>query len=898
MDKIKSHGSLTTGIFCFVVVVLLQGNSFAGAPILNGVNPTLTPPTAIGDQNPPGYTVSSFLNPIVTDGTLLDDFEDGNITSKWGGTWSTWYAGVGTVFPQYPLTAASAGGYNNSQYCGKMTFSLKGQAGLGYLAYVLISVGLKSDLTACDLTKATGFRYWYKGSKHTFRVETTDNNQQYAWGDTFPSSPTTWTQVNITWANLFQLATPPVIALNKTLGRSLTWVVQQPDGYTDSLLIDNVEILGFADRGIAVTGADNANGAWQYSINAGTNWTAFGALSDASATLLNDAAKIRFVPNAAFSGSATFVFRAWNQTDNKANGATGQAVVPNGGVTAYSSATATANVEVQSTTLTAPVITTQPQSATRTVGQSVTFTVVATGNPTPTYQWRKGGVNIFGATGASYTIAVVALTDAGSYDAVATNSQGSATSNSATLTVNAALAPPSNLAYSTNPATYVTGTAITPNMPASSGGAVASYSVAPALPAGLTLNTATGVITGTPTTATAAASYTVTATNASGSTTASLSITVMVALIAPSNATVTPTPQSVLVGAPSVSFSVTVGAGTPPYTYQWRKDGVDMPGKTTQTLTIAPVASSDSGSYTVVVTNGAGNATSSAGVLIVVTPNLALVPVIIPYQPNVTLERRPVLRWHPVAGASTYTFVIDDNADFSSPISSFPLSDTSYKLLADLPFGAIYWKVKSNLVDIWSAVDKFTVLPDSIPDLIRYNGDSVSTKRPAFTWHPVTNALDYLIEIADNSAFSNAMSLKVSDTAFVPLADLSNGTWYWKVSCSRNYALFEPYDSLMIGSTGLRGTKLSGAMKPFASVLKTARGFSISTGGYENGAVRAELYSVRGELAYLFTNTGSGQTLVMWNGRDRFGKICGNGVYILRVRMPGKAMTYRIIIQR
>ena len=91
MDKIKACGFLTTGIFCFAVVVLLQGISFAGAPILSGVNPTLTPPTAIGDQNPPGYTVSSFLNPIVTDGTLVDDFEDGNITSKWGGTWSTWY---------------------------------------------------------------------------------------------------------------------------------------------------------------------------------------------------------------------------------------------------------------------------------------------------------------------------------------------------------------------------------------------------------------------------------------------------------------------------------------------------------------------------------------------------------------------------------------------------------------------------------------------------------------------------------------------------------------------------------------------------------------------------------------------------------------------------------------
>ena len=891
MDKIKSHGSLTTGIFCFVVVVLLQGNSFAGAPILNGVNPTLTPPTAIGDQNPPGYTVSSFLNPIVTDGTLLDDFEDGNITSKWGGTWSTWYAGVGTVFPQYPLTAASAGGYNNSQYCGKMTFSLKGQAGLGYLAYVLISVGLKSDLTACDLTKATGFRYWYKGSKHTFRVETTDNYQQYAWGDTFPSSPTTWTQVNITWANLFQLATPPVIALNKNLGRSLTWVVQQPDGYTDSLLIDNVEILGFADRGIAVTGADNANGAWQYSINAGTNWTAFGALSDASATLLNEAAKVRFVPNAAYTGPATFVFRAWNQTDNKANGSVGIAVVPNGGVTAYSSASATANVMVQSGTLTAPT----------------------------------------------------------------------------------------NLTYSTNPASYVTGTAITVNTPTSSGGAVASYSVAPALPAGLTLNTSTGVITGTPTTATATASYTVTATNAAGSTTASLSITVTPSLVAPSNATVTPTPQSVLVGVASVSFSVTVGAGTPPYTYQWVKDGVNMPGKTTQTLTIAPVASTDAGSYTVVVTNAAGSTMSSAGVLTVTVPvkalftvsdsiakmpasiqftdkstgvftkrlwyfgdgtidtsniqnpmhlydsastfyaklvllngtqrvdsmtvsiiinNSALVPVIIPYQPNVTLERRPVLRWHPVVGALTYTFVIDDNADFSSPISSFPLSDTSYKLLADLPFGAIYWKVKSNLVDIWSAVDKFTVLPDSIPDLIRYNGDSVSTKRPAFTWHPVTNALDYLIEIADNSAFSNAMSLKVSDTTFVPLADLGNGTWYWKVSCSRNYALFAPADSFKIESTGLRGTTLLGTVKPFVNVTRSTKGFSIFVGGYERRKVRAELYSARGELAAEFSNASSGQTLMQWNGRDRFGKNCVNGVYILRVRMPGKVVMEKIIVQK
>lgn len=84
---------------------------------------------------------------------------------------------------------------------------------------------------------------------------------------------------------------------------------------------------------------------------------------------------------------------------------------------------------------TAPAITTQPVSQTKILGQCATFTVIASGNPAPMYQWRKAGVNIAGATDTNYTIASVALTDAGAYDAVVTNSQGSVTSTAATLTV-------------------------------------------------------------------------------------------------------------------------------------------------------------------------------------------------------------------------------------------------------------------------------------------------------------------------------------------------------------------------------------------------------------------------------------------------------------------------------
>lgn len=85
-----------------------------------------------------------------------------------------------------------------------------------------------------------------------------------------------------------------------------------------------------------------------------------------------------------------------------------------------------------------PSISTQPANATACVGGSVTFSVTASGSPAPTYQWRKGGVNIGGATSSSYTISSVNSADEASYDVVVSNSAGTATSSAATLTVNTA----------------------------------------------------------------------------------------------------------------------------------------------------------------------------------------------------------------------------------------------------------------------------------------------------------------------------------------------------------------------------------------------------------------------------------------------------------------------------
>jgi glucose/arabinose dehydrogenase len=90
----------------------------------------------------------------------------------------------------------------------------------------------------------------------------------------------------------------------------------------------------------------------------------------------------------------------------------------------------------------APSITQHPQSQTRSVGQSVTFNVSATGQAPLSFQWQRDAVDIPGATASSYTINSVAMTDNGAvFRCVVSNSLGTATSNSATLTVQENQAP-------------------------------------------------------------------------------------------------------------------------------------------------------------------------------------------------------------------------------------------------------------------------------------------------------------------------------------------------------------------------------------------------------------------------------------------------------------------------
>ncbi len=155
-----------------------------------------------------------------------------------------------------------------------------------------------------------------------------------------------------------------------------------------------------------------------------------------------------------------------------------------------------------------PTITTQPVAQTVVAGGSATFSMVAAGDPSPSLQWRRNGLNIPGATASNLTLSNVTFDQAGTYSVYVSNAGGNVTSNGAALTVN----PVAPVITSPLAVSGVRGLPLSYQATATSTGVTFSSS---ALPSGLALNASSGQISGTPTTLGTTA-VTIMATNVTG----------------------------------------------------------------------------------------------------------------------------------------------------------------------------------------------------------------------------------------------------------------------------------------------------------------------------------------------------------------------------------------------
>ncbi|MGY4169096.1 beta strand repeat-containing protein [Bradyrhizobium sp. USDA 4529] len=131
-----------------------------------------------------------------------------------------------------------------------------------------------------------------------------------------------------------------------------------------------------AVTGIALVGTDTSHGSWFFSTNNGGTWTAVGAVSNTQALLLSADANTRlyFQPSAGFAGTDTnaVTFRAWDQTSGS-NGAKVDTSL-NGGTTAFSTTTDTANLTINATDTTPPTVISITGGTSLPAGNSETIT--------------------------------------------------------------------------------------------------------------------------------------------------------------------------------------------------------------------------------------------------------------------------------------------------------------------------------------------------------------------------------------------------------------------------------------------------------------------------------------------------------------------------------------------
>ena len=205
-----------------------------------------------------------------------------------------------------------------------------------------------------------------------------------------------------------------------------------------------------------------------------------------------------------------------------------------------------------------------------------------------------------------------AITSSSFYTVTASNTGGSAT---AIITIQVNVAAPSSISYSPSSITLVKGVPMSTVTPTASGGPVASWSISPALPAGLSFNVTTGAINGTATAVSASTSYTITATNAGGSGTAT--VTIQINDIAPSSVTYSPTFLTLVKDSPMTTVTPTSSGGT---VTSWSISATLPAGLTFSTTTGAisgtPTAVSSVTTYTVTASNSGGSATATVTIIV------------------------------------------------------------------------------------------------------------------------------------------------------------------------------------------------------------------------------------------------------------------------------------------
>ncbi|MHA1354951.1 MAG: hypothetical protein ACTSR1_07240, partial [Candidatus Heimdallarchaeota archaeon] len=163
----------------------------------------------------------------------------------------------------------------------------------------------------------------------------------------------------------------------------------------------------------------------------------------------------------------------------------------------------------------------------------------------------------------------------------------------------------------------------------------------------------------------------------------------------------------------------------------------------------------------------------------------------------ITYDRTVTITWEEVAISNDYNLVVDNNADFSSPIVNVNTGASESYTTGYLSEGKYYWHVRNHwlLWGAFSATWDFTV-EGTPPALVSPpNGLVTMDTTPYLDWNSVAGANLYLLQLDDNPSFSSPYTAQTAST-YITSPTLSNGNWYWRVRARDTTSYWGIYSSI------------------------------------------------------------------------------------------------------
>jgi hypothetical protein len=281
-------------------------------------------------------------------------------------------------------------------------------------------------------------------------------------------------------------------------------------------------------------------------------------------------------------------------------------------------------------------------------------------------------------------------------------------------------------------------------------------------------------------------------------------------------------------------------------------------------------------------------------------------PIPIPFE--VANRNRPSFSWKKTSDTESFTFELDDDMNFLSPIISTPVYSTFFVPYIDISGinKNYYWRVRSNKTRIWSETYKFKI--DTVPLLHKFNGELHNDPRPTFQWDVAqsTSKYEYRIQIADNKRFKpNHIEKDIAaGSSFTPANNLpankllKKQKYFWRIGYSlqgQDNFTFTECDSITIDYTITAAGQLSGKQISPTHFFSSQKLISFSINNQKDRILGLYIYDLKGRNIHSVSLNNMDKNSIEWDYSLGNGRMVPSGMYLIKIISEKKIFNFKTL---